>query len=349
MLIAVLRTLSNRAWLYKGEIFAVGILVAIAGEIYLRLPIGRQLEYQPDQELVSILAPDQQSIRERVNRDGHRGKDTDWSAPVILTVGDSQGWGAGVADDAVWTARLEQRLKRRGEYADFQVVNASHPGHGPFHHYLRARRVLAKHRVDLLLVRVSIEDWDFRPTPAQQVPQQFAAAKRRRTVKRYTKFVPFLGKRTEEQLASIRSIFRPSSRKPSSGLPDMGQRMWEEHGQWWQKIADLAHRRRVPLVFFLYDPTDRTSSAVLQDRLRKSVAARRDVYVWRLGSEAFDLRGSTVEARDREFRARFTLPHDPHANALQHDRIGRAIHAFLVDRGLLAAASAKRWIAQVKR
>lgn len=348
MLIPVLRTLSNRAWLHKGEIFAVVVLVAIAGEIYLRLPIGRQLEYQPDEELVSILAPDQQSLRETVNRDGHRGKDTDWSAPVILAVGDSQGWGAGVADDAVWTARLEQRLKRRGEYAGFQVVNASHPGHGPFHHYLRARRVLAKHRVDLLLVRVSIEDWDFRPTPAKQVPQQVAAAKLRRTVKRYTKFVPFLGKRTEEQLASIHAIFRSSPRKLPAA-PDLGERMWEEHGQWWQKIADLAHRRRVPLVFFVYDPTDRTNSAVLQDQLRKSIADRRDVYVFRLGSEAFDLRGGTVEARDREFRAHFTLPHDPHANARQHDRIGRAIHAFLVDRGLLAAASAKRWIAQVQR
>lgn len=349
MLIPVLRTLSNRAWLHKWEIFAVVMLMTIAGEIYLRVPIGRQLEYQPDEEFVSILAPGQQSLRETVNRDGHRGKDTDWSAPVILAVGDSQGWGAGVADDAVWTARLEQRLKHHSEYAAFQVVNASHPGHGPFQHYLRARRVLDNHRIDLLLVRVSIEDCDFRPTPAQQVPQQLAAAQMRQMVKRYTKFVPFLGKRAEEQLVSIRSIFRSLPRKGSPAAPDMGQRMWEEHGLWWQKIADLAQGRRVPLVFFLYDPTDRTSSAVLQERLRKSIAVRQEVYVLRLGSEAFGLRGRTLEVREREFRARFTLPHDPHANALQHDRIGRAIHAFLVDRGLLAAASAKRWIAQVKR
>src|SRR5262249_25487073 len=160
----------------KGEILAIVVLVVVAGEVYLRLPIGRQLEYQPDEELVSILAPAQQSLRETVNRDGHRGKDTDWSAPVILAVGDSQGWGAGVSDDEVWTARLEQLLRRDSAYAAFQVVNASHPGHGPFHHYMRARRVLKKHPIDLLLVRVSIEDWSFRPTPAQQVPEQLAAA-----------------------------------------------------------------------------------------------------------------------------------------------------------------------------
>jgi lysophospholipase L1-like esterase len=345
-----LRTLRTKAWLHKWELVAVVVLVGVAGEIYLRLPIGRQIEYQPDEELVSILAPGQQSLHETVNRDGHRGKDTDWSAPVILAVGDSQGWGAGVADDEVWTTRLEQRLKRQGAYAAFQVVNASHPGFGPFQHYARARRVLEKHRVDLLLVRVSIEDLNFRPTPAKQVPELFAAAQSRQALKQYTKFVPFLNKRVEEQLVSVRAIFRPRPGKPSAARsPDKGHRMWEEQGRWWEKIADLAEQHGVPLVFFVYDPTDLPGSDVLQAQLQQIIATRENVSLFRLSSKAFGLRGSTPEAIEREFRARFTLPHDPHANALQHDRIGHAVHAFLVEKGLLAEARAKRWIPYAQR
>ena len=343
MLIPVLRTLAARIWLHKGEILAVVALVAVAGEIYLRLPIGRQLEYQPDDELVGILAPGQQSIRETVNRDGHRGKDTDWSAPVILAVGDSQGWGAGVADDEVWTARLEQHLKRQRDYRAFQVVNASHPGHGPFHHYTRARRVLEKHRVDLLLVRVSIEDLNFKPTPTNQVPELLEAARLRQSVRQYTKFLPFLSVRAQEQMVSVQAIFQPRPpNKAAARSPDRGRRMWKEHGPWWERIADLAEQQGVPLVFLLYDPNDLPGSAVLQARLQEIVDRREDVYLFRLGSKAFGLRGSTPEAITREFRARFTLPHDPHANALQHGMIGREIHTFLVESGLLAAISAGR-------
>jgi hypothetical protein len=343
MLIPVLRTLATRFWRHKGELLAVVVLVAVAGEVYLRLPFGRQLEYQPDPELVGVLAPGQRSARETVNRDGHRGKDTDWSAPVILAVGDSQGWGAGVADDEVWTARLEQRLKRGRAYTAFQVVNASHPGHGPYHHYLRARRVLEKHRVDLLLVRVSLEDWNFRPAPPKQVPELIESARFRQAVRSYTKFLPFLANRAQEQLVSIRATFTPKS-AATAGPPtlDKGRRMCAENGQWWDRIADLAEEHDVPVVFFLYDPTDLPGSQPLNARLGEIADRHPDVHLYRMGSRAFGLSGSTPEAINREFRARFTLPHDPHANALQHDRIAREVHAFLVNSGLLADVSARR-------
>jgi hypothetical protein len=347
MLIPVLRTLASKVWLHRGELLAIVALVAVTGEVYLRLPVGRQLEYQPDKELVGILAPGQRSARETVNRDGHRGKDTDWSAPVILAVGDSQGWGAGVADDEVWTARLEQRLKRGRAYAAFQVVNASHPGHGPYHHYLRARRVLEKHRVDLLIVRVSLEDWNFRPTPPQQVSELIEAARFRQSVRQYTKFLPFLANRAQEQLVSIRATL--SSRTSGAPTLDRGRRMCAEHGQWWDRLADLAEEHEVPVVFFLYDPTDLPGSEALHARLRDIANGHRDVHLFRMGSQAFGLRGGTPEAINREFRARFTLPHDPHANALQHALIGREVHSFLAASGLLADASARRRTLHAKR
>src|SRR4051812_44163223 len=145
----------------KLDILCVLVLVVIAAEVHLRLPWGRQMEYRSDPELVGILRPGQWSALETVNSDGHRGKETDWTKPALVAVGDSQGWGAGLADEAVWTARLEELLHRKLDLPDVQVVNASHPGHGPYHQYVRLRRVLEAHKVEAVLVRVSIEDRTF--------------------------------------------------------------------------------------------------------------------------------------------------------------------------------------------
>src|SRR5437870_4794788 len=86
-------------------ILLTGVLLLVLGEAYLRLPfITQRLEYMPDAELGWTLAPNQrgyewlgnQSVQSppmTLNSDGHRGRPTDWSQPVLLSVGDSQGVG----------------------------------------------------------------------------------------------------------------------------------------------------------------------------------------------------------------------------------------------------------------
>ncbi|MCI0459324.1 MAG: hypothetical protein L0Z62_20435 [Gemmataceae bacterium] len=350
MLIPVLRTLATHTYRHRWELVAVLVLVAVAGEVYLRLPVGRQLEYQPDEELGGVLAPGQWTVGERVNRDGHRGRDTDWSRPVILAVGDSQGWGAGVADEQVWTARLEQQLRRERDYATFQVVNASHPGHGPYHQYLRARRVFEKHAVDVMIVRVSLEDWSFTPTPARELPELVEAARARQSLRRYTKFVPFLAKKGQEQLTSIRAtVSLPQGDVETPSAEEKGRLMWETHGRWWEKLTELAAEHEVPVVFYLHDPTDLPGSAVLHNRLRGLARAYPGVHVLRLGSEVYGLRGASPEEVYRDYRARFTLPHDAHANARQHELIGRTVHSFLTEGGLLATAQVRRQVLHAER
>src|SRR5436305_14675718 len=99
-------------WARRRDALWVLLLTALASEIYLRTPWGRPLEYQADDELVGIYRPDQQVPGLRVNRDGHRGDDTDWTHPAFVAVGDSNSWGSPVRDDEVWTAPLERRLQR---------------------------------------------------------------------------------------------------------------------------------------------------------------------------------------------------------------------------------------------
>src|SRR5260370_17024942 len=126
----------------KRVVFLSGLGRLVLGEVYLRLPfIPQRLESMPDEELGGIVAPSQrgydllgnfsvQSAPITVNSDGHRGRDTDWSGPVLLAVGDSQGWGTGVADDEVYPAVLETWLLGQPGQGCGQRAHASGTGFG---------------------------------------------------------------------------------------------------------------------------------------------------------------------------------------------------------------------------
>src|ERR1051326_3137315 len=84
-----------------GNVFLIGVALLLTGEVILRLPIGRALEYQPDQDLGAVLRPNQRagswmgemtylSPPITLNADGHRGPETDWPQPALLTLGDSE-------------------------------------------------------------------------------------------------------------------------------------------------------------------------------------------------------------------------------------------------------------------
>jgi hypothetical protein len=329
-LFQVARYLYRMKW-YVLCVFAV---VTLAGETYLRLPCGRQLEYQPDSELGGVYCPGQSSSMVRINSDGHRGKDTDWSRPVFVAVGDSQSWGSGVPDADVWTVRLEDFLHDKAGLEAVQVVNASHPGHGPYHHFVRLRRVLEAHQVRAVLVRVSIEDRRFTAPPPDELPRLVKEAEWRQQVRSVTKFFPFLFNKAKEQLPSITSVFGPKQVQTTAvRSEEAGRKMWEQQSRWWQRMIEVAGKHNTPLVFCIHDPTDLPSSAVLASNLAKQIEGRKNVFLLRLGSEVYGLRPGNTEALWREYRSRFTLFHDDHGNREQHELVARRLFTFLQERG----------------
>src|SRR5437762_2325073 len=233
---------------HKLDVLCVVVVVVIAAEVHLRLPWGRQMEYQPDPELVGVLRPGQASLKEHINSDGHRGKETDWTKPAIVAVGDSQGWGTGLPDDVIWTARLENLLHRRLGLNDVQVVNASHPGHGPHHQYVRLRRVLEAHKVEAALVRVSIEDRNFTaPSPAE-LPALAAAVASRQTVRTVTKFAPFLLHRIAGEGPLFNFFGKGGNpQAPTARSAQSGELMWSRQRDWWERMIELCADRSTPI------------------------------------------------------------------------------------------------------
>jgi hypothetical protein len=325
----------------KWVLILSGLLLLVLGEVYLRLPfIPQRLESVPDEELGGILAPSQrgydwlgnfsvQSVPITVNSDGHRGHDTDWSAPVLLAVGDSQGWGTGVADNEVYTAVLETHLREQPGQGRVQVVNASGPGFGPHQQLVMLRRVLAKHSVSGVLVRVSIEDRMFEPLAGEDLERAVKAARRRFAIRRVTKFLPHLWVKAQVQLPSMRTALKPwFLRSSGSGAtqftPEIGQKMWTDNKAHWQEMASLAAASGIPAVFFLYDPQADQASAALWERMQDLPVQYRNCHLVRLGPESFHL--------DEHKYVDLTLEEstgDPHANAEQNRFIAEALFDYL--------------------
>jgi len=329
------------------EVVLICLLTLVLGEAYLRMPfVLPQLEYRSDGELDGRLAENQvgylwlanMSLKTppiTLNADGHRGGITDWSRPVIVALGDSEWLGAGVEDGDVWTRVLERELRRGTRLSTVQVVNASHPGHGPYHEYVVARRLLRDHDVEALLVRVAIGQRAFRPVPEEERTQHVQGAERRAAVRRVTKVVPFLYNKIEAQLPSISAALRPHllrravETRDNAAPMEVGRAMAGEARTWWDQLADLAAARDVPVVFVVHDLEGRMSSVALEEALRGVAASHRGSYVVRLGPEAFGLDPSDPHELARLIRERLTLRRDPHANVLQHRLVAEAIAGYL--------------------
>jgi hypothetical protein len=325
-------------WLYRRrwDALCVFALVAAAAELYLRSPWGRQLGYEPDEELVGVYRPNQSAQGVRVNADGHRGADTDWTRPVFVAVGDSNSWGLPVRDDEVWTARLQHLLQR--DATGVQVANASHPGHGPYHQLVRLRRALEADvwgNVEGALVRVSIEDRGFLPPAEEELPRLLEEGRRRQRVRAVSRLLPYVANKMKEQFSGAGAgPARPRTTPPDEAARQ-GEMMWKQQERWWRGMVALARERGVPLVFVLDDPAGHPGMAVLARRLGELEGA--GVYLLRLDSAAYGLEGDNQAERWRRYRARFTYPHDPHGNPRQHDVTAQHVYRKLDEARLLAS------------
>ena len=320
-----------------------GLLTLALGETYMRMPfLVPRLEYMPDRELDARLMPGQRgylwlanmSMRTppiSVNREGHRGAEDDWRRPVILVVGDSEWFGAGVEDEEAWPRVLERRLNTPPRVPPVHVVNASQPGFGAYHEAVVIDRALTRHRVDALIVRVSIGQRNFLPVPETERDARLAAAERRSTLRRWSRFLPFLANKLEAQLPSIRSAFIPAAlrRRGRSGdefSERVGRAMATSAMPWWLRIRERAEATGTPVLFVLHEPIPSPATDALDVAL-KSLAERHPLaHIVRLGPEVFGLDPTEpVDELRRTLRTRLTVGRDPHANPLQHRLIAWAM------------------------
>src|SRR5262249_18580259 len=231
---------------------------------------------------------------------------------------------------------LEDLLNEKAGLEGIQVVNASHPGHGPYHQFIRMRRVLEAHNVRAVLVRVSIEDRRFTAPRPEELPRLVQEAEWRQQVRSVTKFLPFILNKAKEQVPSIAAIFGTKQVQTTAvRSAAAGGQMWEQQSCWWEGMIEVAAEHHTPLVFCIHDPTDLPSSAVLAAQLAKTIEGHKNVFLFRLGSEVYGLRQGSTDALWREYRSRFTLFHDDHGNREQHALIARTLFAFFQDKGFI--------------
>ena len=338
----------------KFDILLVILVLLLVGEIYMRFPfIPQRLEYQVDNNFVAVLKPNQigfvwmsnMSMKSPVielNSDGHRGKETNWSKPIILTVGNSQSFGGCVKEEEVWCFKLNSLINSNEQRHAFQVVNDSHPGFGPCHHYIRAKRVFEKHNVDVMIVRVDIADRNFKLFPKDKLVKALRKANLRSAIRKWTKFVPYLFNKIQAQIPSIKASFCPKFLKGDeqqnshSGLPfSIGQIMWNEFHDCWENIADLADSHGSTLIFLLHDPIGLNANSVILQNIKDMIANYKHTYILHLNSKTFGLKTLDKNKIADEYRSRWTMVIDPHANSYQHQLIAFVVYRFLKERGII--------------
>jgi hypothetical protein len=318
------------------------ILVLCEG--YFRFPfIAQRLEYQIDNDLIAVLKPDQigfvwqgnmsyKSPIIKINRDGFRGDEINWNKPTLVCFGNSEAFGSGVRDSEVWTSVLQNKINNRYEKKSLNIANASHPGHGPYDHYIRIKRVLDSHSLDGIIVRVDIADRYFQKPPPEKKAKMLKKATMRQQIRIYTKGLPYLFNKLTAQLPSIKKCFYPrfmKTKKGSANLRQAGQKMWIENKKWWERIIELAVDNKVPLLFFMVDPNNSEGNYELESGLKQLIRNNTNTYLLRLGPEHFGLFGGTQEDRHREISAKLTLGRDPHANSTQHRMIADGLYTFM--------------------
>lgn len=338
----------------KRRILAVtALIVFLLFEVYLRIPfmLG-PLEYQPDPELVSRLRPRQvgfvwlgnmsyQSAPVSINGDGHRGNETDWSRPVVLAVGDSESMGIGVGDGEVWSNRLQSLLHQKADFRDVQIVNASHPGSGPYHHYITMKRILADDKRDIraIIVRVDIGDRYFKAPSDEQRREAMQKSEMKLLVKSYTKALPYLINKIEAQRESIRAGLRPwfirNKAQQTAQTETVGRSMWEENRRWWDEMVVLSSSKNIPLVFMIGDVMGWPSTRFLSRQLDALSSENRHIRLFRLGKEALGLKEEDPELLWKEFNMKMTLGRDPHANPTQHQLIAESLYKYFTNEHLL--------------
>jgi hypothetical protein len=314
-------------------------------EIYFRLPfLPQQLEYKPDNELGSILKAGQEgymwmgnmsfkSPAMKINSDGHRGRQTDWTKPTILAVGNSEAFGSGVLDDETWTARTEAYLREEQGWQEIQVVNLAHPGHGPYHHFVRLKRALGKgQNARCVIVRVDVADRYFKSLNVESIAREIRRAEIRQKIRGYTRSLPYLYNKVCAEAANIKTaLSRRLSRERKAVASDakVGCKMWEENLEWWVAIQHLCAREGVPLVFMVYDRDDTASAKVLLNNLRGVTSAGNGSRVFHLEHRYFDQATETKGKQAGKGGDHLTLRRDPHASSLQHQCIAQAVAKFL--------------------
>lgn len=155
-------------------------------EVLLRIfmpqifPVHPRGLYQSHPQIGYVLSPGfsgrlqraEYNVKVSVNSEGLRGKETTANTDDIfriLILGDSQAFGAGVADSATFAVQLSQLLRQTVPGKKVEALNAGVPGYGTADqlHFLKVKH--KRLAPDLIILQfLSVNDFSDNRTPANQ-------------------------------------------------------------------------------------------------------------------------------------------------------------------------------------
>ena len=321
------------------------VLMFLIGEVWARLPWTPQsLQYEYDTELGYRYVPNQIASSRRlglygmdspsihIDGRGFRNANFDWTGSIVLALGSSEVVGPGNSEEDIWTSRLGVFLSQ-AKGRKVTVYNAGTGGYGPYHSAVVLQRFLEQHlNPSLVIVRVSLADSDFIQPTREQLLKEKESKAQRDLVKRYTVFASFLFAKLRLQVESLNRLQSFALQGMTAKDPysvQAAEAMWAANKDHWSRIASLAMDQNIPVLFMMADPYGTVGGKWLSDALQEHFAYASCVIVRRYTNELFSLYQQDVRERRRIFKERYTLRHDEHANASQHQIIATELVRYL--------------------
>ena len=316
--------------------YGIGLLIFIGtflllGELDFRFfSHEKKLDYDIHPTLLWRLKPQQtgfewlanmsqKSPLIHINSLGFRGKELDlppFEGFRILTVGSSNSLGAGVSEEAVWTAQLEQHLRQNG--IPNVVYNGATPGWGPFQQAAFLEETFESVHPNLMIVLISSGDLNFLPkTPLEQA-RFLAKEEKRKKLLSLSPFITYSLRKTEffisaerKRLASfIEPLFRSSTPIATPQYPIT------PHIPYWEAMIRLSETTKAPLLFVIPDLEGSLVGPALTQTLDSLTADKPMVRIVRLLPQEDPLQN-------------YLIPNDGHPNEKYHALIASTVLAHL--------------------
>ncbi len=315
-----------------------GVTFLVFLETYFRLPIAPQIvEYDFDEQLSARHRPGQgevitflgnysvESPTITIDRDGFRGLAPLDAQTRAVVIGSSEVFGPGVGDDETVSAQLTSLN------SGYRFHNLGVGGYGVDHHRIVLERAVAKHPIELAVVRVSMTDRYFVTLPPDQLALERTAKETREYYKSLVASASFTANRLTAQLASIRSQipsptdwFGKSAKNGKEGITPVLTR-YSSAIQEMIRIADAAD---VKLLFYIPNGQADPRNTALCTALLTVLSSHAPHTLVEFTPEDYGIQGSETE-RSRQFAQRYTLGFDAHGNDARYRLLAELIDSQL--------------------
>lgn len=235
----------------------------------------------------------------------------------ILATGSSSGFGSGLKQDDIWSAKLNRSESARVN--NFVIYNASNPGWGPYHWHAFLESNYDTFNPDLMLVKLSFGDFTLYPKVLSETEkkQWLERDRLKKKILNFDNFGAYAFRKVMYVTENFKNKFREengeSTVKPLGYDRPRYVKHVENHMKSIQLLVDLAERQKTQLLMFLRNADETPAGNYILERIKQLMQESYYAQIIQVDAESF--RGDALEEGVSQYYEKYyVLKNDTHPN-----------------------------------